>query len=415
MKKIQSTFLMALLLVYANTIAAQNSDVDKKISKAEKLIESGKAEEAEELMMSVVAKYPDAYKAWNTLTTAQMYVYDQKKEQDKLLGNMTITTKDKDGNEIKDDSLARQFKDLMMSIRPSETYKRHMLNTGRVATCVYRWAHYPAMLIRINHVDGPLKTPDAAAVKQFNLAEKEFQQRNFTTAAKYYRKAIEIDSTYYKAKLYLGDVYYATKYYNLAIPEFKAAVATRPDLVEPRKYLIDALIESNQYDVAYDECVEAMMVYPDLSLMDKIESTVHKQGNSKYDLHWIARGVFPNKLKPVKEEKGDLPLKLENSEHWKYYTEALDKVKTYTDDKGLLSANSITKEKYLEVYSWDYMLSKSNAPELEFARKMKEKGYLDCYVMLSNFHYDLLDQYKDFVAANRDKIKGYFELLKVYQ
>ncbi len=294
------------------------------------------------------------------------------------------------------------------------THFNQILNTGRVSTCVYRWAHYPAMLIRMNHVDGPIKNPAPAAVKQFNLAEKEFQQRNFTAAANLYKKAIEIDSSYYKAKLYLGDVYYATKYYNLAIPEFKAAVATRPDLVEPRKYLIDALMESSQYDIAYDECVEAMMVYPDLSLLDKIESTVHKQGNSKYDLHWIARGVFPNKLKPVKEEKDDLPLKLANSEHWKYYAEALDKVKSYADDKGVLSTNSLTKEKYLEVYSWNYMLSKSNAPDLEFARKMKEKGYLDCYVMLSNFHYDILDQYKDFVANNRDKIKGYFELLKVY-
>ncbi len=393
---------------------AQTADLEKKIAKSEKLVESGKYEDAEKLMMGALSKYPYSYEGWNALSTAQLYIYEQKQQSDKSFAGFKITATNAEGKDISNDSTVQTLKNMLESYKPSDSYKRHILNTGRVATCMYRGAVTPAVLIRIYYVDSAIAAPKPDANKQFNLAEKEFQSRNYTAAANYYKKAIELDPNFYKAKLYLGDVYYATKRYNLAITEFKEAVNTRPDLIEPRKYLIDALAKSDQYEQAFAESVEGMMVYPDVSLMVMVEDAAQYAGNSNYSLHWVQRGVLPNSKTAKGLDEVDMPLKIEGTEHWRYYAEALDKVKAHTNAKGIIGTNETTQEKYLEVYSWEYMLAKSDAKQLEFARKMKEKGYLDCYVLISNFHYDLLEQYRDLVANNRDKVKSYFELLKAY-
>jgi hypothetical protein len=55
------------------------------------------------------------------------------------------------------------------------------------------------------------------------------------------------------------------------------------------------------------------------------------------------------------------------------------------------------------------MLKNSTDPLLEEARKMQKDGYLDCYVLISCFHFDFYDQYADFVAKNREKVTEYYK------
>jgi len=39
---------------------------------------------------------------------------------------------------------------------------------------------------------------------------------------------------------------------------------------------------------------------------------------------------------------------------------------------------------------------------------MQKDGFLDCYVLVTCFHYDIYDQYLDFVTKNKDKVIEYY-------
>ena len=51
------------------------------------------------------------------------------------------------------------------------------------------------------------------------------------------------------------------------------------------------------------------------------------------------------------------------------------------------------------------LLAHPKEKEIEFAYEMVKEGYLDCYVFLSQFHYDLHPKFKVFAAQNQEKIK----------
>ena len=182
-------------------------------------------------------------------------------------------------------------------------------------------------------------------------------------------------------------------------------------MLEPRKYLIDALTNTREYERAYSACIDALAIYPDLVLCYSLEGSARKAG-IKCDLNWIARDVLPNSTQNLITGKDDIGFPMPKNSPWAHYTAALAKVKSYCNKKGILSDNPVTKDKYLEVYSWEQMLDKSKDPQFDFARKMRDKGFLDCYVFISCFHYDVYEQYRDFVANNPHKIKDYIDLLK---
>jgi tetratricopeptide (TPR) repeat protein len=401
----------AVVAAPVSAIKAQNGDVDKQIEKAQKLVEKNKAEDAEKVLKSLAEKYPKDGKVWDELIKTQLAVYADKKKYDNMFGNMTVTSTDSKGNKIENDSLTEMLKVMLASTHPSEIYMNHIINTCRVGCCETRMATNASVIIRVYRVDKETDSIKQEARHQFALAESEFGKKNYSAAANYYQKAIDIDTTFYKARLYLGDVYFFTKRYDLAIAEFKKAVATRPDLLEPRKYLIDALKDSEQYEGAYAAAVDALSVYPDFVLFYNLEGSAKRAG-IKCNLHWISRDVLPNSVKKEQTDKDDITLPAPKNSPWIYYKEALEKVRSYCNNKGIISENPVTNRRYLEVYSWEQMLAKTKDPEFDFARKMKEKGFLDCYVFISCFHYDIYDQYKDFVAANRTKVKDYLQMLK---
>ena len=132
-------------------------------------------------------------------------------------------------------------------------------------------------------------------------------------------------------------------------------------------------------------------------------SDLLKREFKKINTHWFVRDCDVVNVKSNTNKT--------NSKIWKTYQNAITEIKDYCDDKGIITkSNSITKAKYLEVFAWEKMLAQKNLPkEFEFAKKMQELGYLDCYVFISMFQYDFYDQYKDFARNNRKRIKTYIE------
>lgn len=242
---------------------------------------------------------------------------------------------------------------------------------------------------------------DEDAKKKFDKGEKEFGKKNFSKAIKYYKEALELQPDYYKATLYIGDCLWNDDGNKEALPYYYKAIEMEPKLLEPRKYLVDAFMNLNEYDSAYLTCLEAMLVHPGEGMHRRMSEIADKQ-KKEYDRHWIPRMCTINYM-------GFDQNSVQN-DMWKYYREAKGKVDNYCNDEGIITKkNSRTDSKYLEVYSWEYMLERADddAEDLEFAREMQDAGYLDCYVFISLYHVDFDKQYKDFVENNAERVKEY--------
>ena len=98
---------------------------------------------------------------------------------------------------------------------------------------------------------------------------------------------------------------------------------------------------------------------------------------------------------------------------WIAYLKALNDIKPYCNSNGIIiKQNDLTTSKYAEVYAWEKLLEAApNDPKFETARKMKTKGYLDCYCLFSLYHVDNQAQYRDFVSNNRSKWMAYINSL----
>lgn len=397
------------LLVFTTQAFAQKSKVSKgdikKYDKAEVLFDKGDYEGADKILAKLTTKYPWHYKMWDMLTKVRYYDY-LVALQSKGTQRVTVTTS-KNGKE--DDSgsdmLAKMLSDMLNSaMDPSVEKKKLLINTCKEATLKSYLPSGSDVILRNLLIDEPVDTainPDA--IEQFEDAEREFRKGNYNSAIKYYKKAIELDDRYYKARLYLGDAYYMKKDYTLAVRYFKDAIKTCPKELEPRKYLVDALFYMGSYEEALDECKDAIIIYPDVIMFDKLAMVGDKMG-LEFNKYWIPRGVFPNRM-------GITPTENKNK-LWQPYIDAHGEIESFCDERGVITkTTNLTTSRYSEVYAWEQLLKKAPATNFLAARKMQSLGYLDCYVFVSEFHIDIYDQYKDFTANNRDRIIKYFDLL----
>ncbi|MBS1595597.1 MAG: tetratricopeptide repeat protein [Bacteroidetes bacterium] len=410
----------ALLALSISATAAKDpeAEVADRMSKVTKLQEKEKYDEAVTELQDLLAKYPRYGKGWDKLLDVRIIQYNQARQLDKLLGgNMTVTSKSKDGSEAAgaNDSLANSLAGLLSDLKPSKIALDKMLLDCRLACINSGSAWNCSIRLRNYYVDAPTDTNINREARQFfSDGEEEFMSRNYNKAAEDYRKAIAADPNIYRARLYLGDVYYFTKRYSEAIEAFREAVAAHPEQQEPLKYLSDAYYGAGVYDKAYKTAEDAVIMYPDLSMLAKLADAAESDKHA-FAIHRIARGVLPVSpfaaLESVNTD--EMPYRrAAKGGPWEYYSEARSKIVGHYDEHGLLSGiGDITRQRYLEVYCWEYMLSKSQDPDLNFARKMQEKGFLDCYVMVSCFHQDFYDQYRQFAEGNKQRIRDYFALL----
>ncbi|HXC05325.1 MAG TPA: tetratricopeptide repeat protein, partial [Bacteroidia bacterium] len=239
------------------------------------------------------------------------------------------------------------------------------------------------------------------ARKYFHAAEDSFTHKKYSDAILLYRNAIQTYPDFYQASIYLGDCYWYKGNMDSAEYYFRKGIARCPDLLEPRKYLVDALAFRKKNEEAKTACIAAICIYPDISMFMKYRDLVKRDGK-KFSDHWMSRKFDLNTCEKQDELK---------EKYWKTYRKAKEDVSAYCGKDGILAANSITKQKYLEVYCWEKMLnSEQEVPEeFAFARKMMEAGYLDCYVFISLFHQDVYTQFADFAKHNQSRVGEYFQ------
>lgn len=419
MKKILLSCSLFLLLT--GVAHAQSNPLDKKLEKAKELAENKKYKESDEYLTDLLEKNPEYGAGWDLLANIRYAEYEESKMSDNLFGGkMTVTTKDKNGKEIPgNDSLAQSLMKMLNKIKPSERAYNGFLYGMRQGAASSLDADMCSSYLRKLNIDIEIDTNvSKKALKYFNEAEKEFENKNYNGAALLYKRAAEEQPDFYKARLYMGDCFYFTGNYAEAINVFKEATEKFPFLLEPRKYLTDAYAKAKLYDKALEAAIGSTMVYPDLSMFQKLDDAAYMAGK-KLDVKWTPRGILPNKIEDTTEEnlneyKPQKPWIAKGP--WVFYEKAGNNIQDYCNKKGIITKpNNLTKSKYLEVYSWEEMLKNSNDPSLAEAKRMQQDGYLDCYVLVSCFHYDFYYQYKDFVANNRDKIAKYYKRYIVSQ
>jgi len=289
------------------------------------------------------------------------------------------------------------YQNIKIDTTAMHDYKMALLDMCRQATFHCEKQEYASIYIRTIMLEEKSNLDiNDDAIDKYNLAEDEFKKKNYLGAAKLYKEAYKIDSNYYKAVLYVGDSYYANQDYDNAITWFEKAMKMRPKKLEPRKYTVDALMEQRKDQKAFDECVNAILVHPDIGMFIRLE-TIAKRLGKTYDRHWITRDFEPNKNLQV---PGDSP--------WKYYYDAKKNISQYCDENGVITKeNSLTKQKYAEAYCWEYMLQNTTDSRFSFAKKMMDAGYLDCYTLVSMYHINLNGQFNEFAKKEADKIRKY--------
>lgn len=400
MKPINYIFTFCLVLTTSISFTQSQKQLNKAIKTYEKNMTKG-IEKLEKYLDKSVSYGNDD--GWNTLINMKYYQYSQLNEmyegiQIKVEGeddSLNIIT----ANNIKSSMLAGNNRTFIDACREA-TIK----STSNKADF-----HLRKLLIDYD----PDSLIGDKALAYFNEAERTFIIGDHKLAILNYKKAVATEPNFYKAHLYLGDVFWLEKEYDSAIYYLNIAKNLQPNLIEPRKYLIDVLTDKQLWFRAKNECIEALCVYPSNDIKYKLQAILRHE-NKWMNEHKIKKDFYANNMLFETQPTLISP--------YQSYRAAKNKISPYTSAEGLIQANEITNESYLEVYSWKEFLKENedNLPVLfRFAKKMEKENYLDCYILFSFFHVDIYPQFKNFMAVegNQEKMLRFINehLIETYK
>ncbi|MFD1551841.1 hypothetical protein DNU06_01915 [Putridiphycobacter roseus] len=400
MRLLKNIFTFCILLASSLGLAQSEKQLNKAISTYEKNMSKGI--EKLEKYIEKSAHYGND-DGWNTLINMKYYQYTQLNE---LYSAIKIDVEGE--NDSLNKITAKEIKSGMTS-----AIDQSFINACREATIKSTSNkadfHLRKMLIDID----PDTLVSEKALAYFNEAENSFMKRDNELAILNYRKAVETAPAYYKANLYLGDALWLEENYDSAIYYLSIAKELQPNLMEPRKFLIDALADKELWYRAKQECISALCIYPSNDIKYKLQAIL-RQENKWLNEHKIKKDFYANNM--LKETQPVL------IPPYQSYRSAKNLVAAYTNDTGLIEQNDLTNETYLEVYSWKQFLKENedNLPVLfRFAKKMEKEDYLDCYVFFSFFHVDIYPQFQDFITkeGNKEKMERFINefLIETYK
>ncbi|MGV6862436.1 MAG: tetratricopeptide repeat protein [Putridiphycobacter sp.] len=380
--------ILTILGVLLSTLSYSQSV--KQIQKAVKVFEKDYTKGINKLDKYMDKANPKSLKAWNTRIQMEYLRYLDEKEE---YASMEAISGE-DGEEI-DNELMDYLRNIPYHRLVNLCRKATILNEVKDGDFYLR-----KVVLEVLDKDSLY---NEKSLEYYEEAEDFFDKEDYELAILNYKKTIGADSSFYDAYIQLGTSFWneeeidsALKYYNLAKP-------IQPSFVEPYSYIINLLIDEELYFRAKKECIDAMCVYPGFDIKWKLYQVLAKE-NKTMDEHRLIRYFYPNDLSLDQDELNGV---------FAPYRDAKDKISKYCSDEGIIEENGVTNDRYLEVYSWKRALNEMNeVPEyLEFAVEMEEEGYLDCYVLVSLYHYDIYPQTKDFLSIeeNKEKTKVYLE------
>ncbi len=401
------SFKYVLLIIFMSMISFSYAQIDgttkKQLNKVEKYYGAKKYSKAAELMKEVLNKYPINESLWKMY---QEITFQNYRIHAKTASTYAVSVSGKNAN----DSLASSLQELIDYT--SQVPKYEYYNALYYTSLAIPYATRVSSELRSIYVDGLYYSDKNISFKSkafFDKADGEFRAKNYQKATEYYQKALDEDTTNYKALLYIGDSYYAMEYYGKAAEYFRKAITKQPNLLEPVKYLSDALAHKGERDRAFIVAKQSLLVYPDEGIFEKIARYLDDEGKKKLDRNWILRLSSANSIR----DKNHRNQFFNDPLHFSYYIDAVNDVKEYYDEDGLLKS-TVDKplDTYLEVYCWKKMLEATqneDIPALEYARYMEQQGMLAPYVLVSLFNVDLYPQYRHLADTKSELVKEYID------
>lgn len=407
MKKI----LLLLTLFTAVTLTAQSAR-DKEVKKQHKQIDKAikvftkksYTKGIEKLNKYMEKMNNPIIRTWDVLVDMEYIRYEYNLEND---GVFTSVMLDDDGDTI-------EVTDEMIWLYEMFPTRYRVIKICREATNYSESPNADEYLRFLEIEVGEDSAVSEKAKIYFEEGEEFFEKEDYEMAIMNYKKAIKEDSAYYAANIALGLSFYRdNENADSAIYYFTQAKEIQPHFLKPRKFIIEVLVKEGLYFRAKKECLDALCVYPGFDLKDYYQEILYVE-NKYMDEHRLWRSFYPNNFSDKNQQSFSGPFKA--------YRDAKDDISKYCNEDGIIEPNGVTNDKHLEVYSWHVLLESfdGEVPSyLEFAEEMEEEGYLDCYVMVSLFHYDIYPQFKDFMSyeENRTRTKEYIEkfLIKTYE
>ncbi|HTL80311.1 MAG TPA: tetratricopeptide repeat protein [Bacteroidia bacterium] len=389
---LRSVIIFLITLFISGNSFAQLSTADAKaVEKSKGLYAKGKYDKAISTLVAVQSKNVFNSDLWNFRIIYESDRYDA--EYTRLYND-----------------IVKQYKagktDIKVDDSKLNSYKVEML-----FACVQATMYAEDQELASNLLDRYLVTPsvdtavDDKAKESYDAGDEQYNTQNWNAAIREYKKALEVDSNYFSAAYSIALAYYKNEEYDKAVPWFQRCIRIEPKKSITYRSLADTYMQLKQYDDAKNTCIDGILIYPDVNFFNTLQKIADKL-DKKFDRHWQERWTYPNAMNMVQDPMTATP--------WQYYREAKDRVIDYCDDNGILKkAADGSDQKYMETFSWEFMLKKSQEsdetdfPQMAFARKMKDAGYLDCYVFVSMYHYYIHEQYKDFAKNNAQRIRDY--------
>lgn len=333
----------------------------------------------------------NSYYAYETLVAMSYGIYEQNKS---LFGDITIEVSGDDS--LSSDSIGNNFLTSLMD-RLEESF----IDVCRRST-IEGTSPSADMYLRILRIDVDVDSAVSEKAKAYyDEGELFFGKKDYDLAALNYRKAFLEDPNYYKAVLYFGDTFWAKEQYDSALFYFAKARDMEPDQMSARIFMVDALREQGLYYRAKKEAIDALMVYPGYNMKNKLEEILYVE-NKTFNERRITRNFYANDMGNPNQDM------LLSSPLWSDYRAAKTDVSKYCNEDGIIEENGEFSDRYLEVYSFRRMLEKhpNDLPEsLHFADKMREEGYLEPYIFICLFHFDIYEQFKDYMSVEANRIK----------
>ncbi|MFK8045611.1 MAG: tetratricopeptide repeat protein [Crocinitomicaceae bacterium] len=390
------TKLLAIIILFISVTTAV-AQTQKQVNKSIKIYNKNSAKGIAKLE-KYIAKAPNFGNdnGWGTLINMEYRQYSFMKE---MFDGMKISVE----NEGNDTTNTISGESIMSSLSESNDdrfiavcRKASVMSTTPLADLYIR-------KIKLDYEPDSLISDTAKAF--FEEGESFFVKEDFEMAKLNYRKAINVSETYYKAVLYLGDAYWREDNYDSAIFYFSIAKELQPDLIEPRKYLIDALMGKQLWERAKEECLDAFCVYPSYGLKYRYMDILKQENKWMYTKN-IKRDFFANNMSDSAQEPLIAP--------YNAYRNAKNEREGIYNIDGIILSEKQSTDRYLEVNSWRAFLEKNEnnlPPIFRFAAKMNKADYLDCYIFFTFFHYDIYPQFQDFMSTekNREKMKTFIK------
>jgi len=397
-------FFLGLILLFVSVqkVSAQN---DEQINKAvEVFFNKGYSEGIAKLQ-----KYMDkarkknsghaslsAYETWVEME----YLYYLKMEE--LYSGIEITVDAEAGDTLSIDSTAIALLESFKNI-PKENF----INICRQST-IWSSSSVADMHLRKFFVDYDPDTLMSDKAKEYlDEGDEFYKKEDYELAELNYRKALNEDSTFYRAYLNLGITFWAREDYDSAMVYFTIAKNMHPNLLDPRQYMVDALIEKGLFFRAKKECFEALCVYAGFDMKVRMQRILRVE-NKRMITQRFYRNFYPNDV--TNDDQPDL------YGIWNTYRLSKSKISRYCSDDGIIEANGETDDIYLEVYSWRRFFEKheDELPDyLTFGHKMMEEGFLEPYVFISLFHIDIYPQFKHYMSFEENRKKS-IEFIEKY-